>query len=85
MAMERFALVQARPVQALSLFRHRPAPIVQSTSNRVKAYDIRSQLRQGHAPQRRSDKGGAFYDTQVFQQVIHTPCQVGIKPISNCR
>ena len=62
-----------------------PAPVIQSTTNRVKAYDLRSQLRQGHTSKRRSDKGGTFNNTQIFQQVIHTPCQAGIRPMSNCR
>ena len=60
------ALVQSRPVQASPVLRYRPAPVVQSATDGIETDDIRAQLRQGHAPQRRGNKGGTFDDTQVF-------------------
>ena len=61
------ALVQARPEEALSARRQRPAIAVQTAADLVEADHVRAQLGERHPAERRSDEGGALDHGQVVE------------------
>ena len=66
-----FALVQARPEQALVIVGDRPAVIVEAAPDSVEANDFRAHLRQRHPRQGRRHERGALDHPQTFQNFRH--------------
>ena len=73
------ALVQSGPVEAPPLRHDRQPRVVNAAPDHVDADDVRAELRQGHAGQRRGDEGRALHHTQATQKIHVHRCPLVLK------
>ena len=67
------ALIEAGPVEALTPRRHRPAPRVEPTFERIEPDHVRALLREGHAAQWGRDERRTFDDAKPLKYRVHFP------------